>query len=140
MSGHRSRVCHVVVDCDDLDRGVAFWSAALDGHEEAINPGSRAVYRRLVLPDSQIRVLLQKTDDVKLSKERVHLDIEADDVEAEVRRLEGLGATRWKRIQERGFDYWVLRDPFGNELCVLQPEFPDLLEQRPPWPDTLEAG
>jgi predicted enzyme related to lactoylglutathione lyase len=136
MTGHRSRVCHVVIDCDDLDRGVAFWSAALGADEEAINPESRATYRRLVLPDAEIRVLLQRTDDPKLSKERVHLDFESDDVEAEVRRLERLGAMRWKRIQERGFDYWVLRDPFGNELCVLEPEFPALLGRRQPWLST----
>lgn len=134
VTGHRSRVCQVVIDCDDLDRGVAFWSEALGAREEAINPASQRIYRRLVLPDSEIRVLLQRTDDAKLSKERVHLDIESDDVEAEVRRLEALGATRWRRIQERDLDYWVLRDPFGNEFCVLAPEFPGLLNRRPPWP------
>ena len=41
----------------------------------------------------------------------MHLDLEADDVEAEVRRLEALGATRWDHQQERGFDFWVMRDP-----------------------------
>ena len=48
---------------------------------------SRPIYRRLRLPDSDIRVLLQRTDDEKVSKERMHLDLETDDVEAEVRRL-----------------------------------------------------
>ena len=55
-------------------------------------------------------------------------------LEAEVRRLEELGAVRWDHQQERGYDYWVLRDPWGNEFCVLQTEFPDLLAQRRPWP------
>jgi Glyoxalase-like domain len=41
----------------------------------------------------------------------MHLDLEADDVEAEVRRLEALGAHRWDHQHERGFDFWVLRDP-----------------------------
>jgi predicted enzyme related to lactoylglutathione lyase len=134
MTGHRSRVCHVVIDCDDLERGIAFWGAALGAHEEAIDPESQVTYRRLVLPDSEIRILLQKTVDAKVSKERVHLDVETDDIEAEVRRLEALGASRWKRIRERDLDYWVLRDPFGNELCVLAPEFPSLLDRRQPWP------
>jgi hypothetical protein len=53
------------------------------------------VYRKLRLPDSDIRILLQKTGDVKFSRERMHLDLETDDVEAEVKRLEALGATRW---------------------------------------------
>ena len=36
--------------------------------------------------------MLQRTDDDKVAKERMHLDLETDDVEAEVRRLEALGA------------------------------------------------
>jgi hypothetical protein len=31
-----------------------------------------------------------------------------------------------------GYDFWVMR-PWGNEFCVLQPEFPELLDRRPPW-------
>ena len=79
-------------------------------------------------------MLRQRTDDEKVSKERMHLDVETDDVEAEVGRLEALGATRWDHRQERGFDFWVLRDPWGNEFCVLQPNFPELLARRRPWP------
>ena len=86
--------------------------------------------RKLRLPDSAIRILLQKTADEKTSKERMHLDLETDDVEAEVRRLEALGATRWDHQKERGFDFWVMRDPWLNEFCVLQPEFPELLARR----------
>ncbi|TQM72560.1 VOC family protein [Thermopolyspora flexuosa] len=132
---HRSRVCHIVIDVDDLDRGVAFWAAALDATEEPLGPQSSGIYRKLRLPDSDIRILLQATRDPKTSKERVHIDIETDDVEAEVRRLEALGATRWDHQRERGFDFWVLRDPWGNEFCVLQPEYPELLARRRPWPD-----
>ncbi len=47
-------------------------------------------------------------------------------VEAEVQRLEALGATRYDHQQERGFDFWVMRDPWGNEFCVLPPKFPEL--------------
>jgi hypothetical protein len=79
-------------------------------------------------------VLLQRTDDQKVSKERMHLDLETDDVEAEVRRLEALGAVRWDHQQERGYDFWVMRDPWGNEFCVLQVNFPELLARRRPWP------
>ena len=133
MSHHRSRLCHFVIDVDNLDRGVQFWSAALDATEEPLSETSRHIYRRLRLPNSDIRILLQRTDDQKLSKERMHLDLETDDVEAEVQRLEALGATRWDHQQERGHDFWVLRDPWGNEFCVLQPEFPYLLARRRPW-------
>jgi predicted enzyme related to lactoylglutathione lyase len=90
MTGHRSRLCHFVVDVDDLDEGLAFWSAALGAEEEPVSEGSGHIYRRLRLPESEVRLLLQKTDDPKVSKERMHLDIESDDVEAEVKRLEAL--------------------------------------------------
>ena len=130
---HRSRLCHFVIDVSDLDQGVAFWSAALNAVEEPLSEKSRPIYRRLRLPDSEIRVLLQRTNDKKTSKERMHLDLETDDLEAEAKRLEALGATRWDHQQERGFEFWVLRDPWSNEFCVLQPEFPELLAQREPW-------
>ncbi|WP_426514857.1 VOC family protein [Dactylosporangium sp. McL0621] len=135
MSHHRSRVCYFTIDCDDLDSATRFWSAALDAQEEELLEPSRQVYRQLRLPDSEIRVLLQRTDDVKMSKERMHIDLETDDVEAEVRRLETLGATRWDHQQERGYDFWVMRDPWGNEFCVLQIVFPELLGHRPQWPN-----
>jgi predicted enzyme related to lactoylglutathione lyase len=130
MNTHTSRVAHFVIDVADLDKGTAFWSAALEAADEPINPASSKIYRRLRLPDSEIRVLLQLTDDPKDGKERMHLDLETDDVEAEVCRLEKLGAIRWDHQQERGHDFWVMHDPWGNEFCVLQTEFPDLLAQR----------
>jgi len=132
---HRSRVAHFVIDVSDLDQGVKFWSAALAATEEPLPEQSSGIYRHLRLPDSEIRILLQKTDDPKVSKERMHLDLETDDVEAEVKRLEVLGAKRWDHQQERGFDFWVMRDPWENEFCVLEPEFPELLAQRKPWSD-----
>lgn len=138
MTSHRSRVCQFVIDVDSLDQGVAFWSAALDAEEDPISENSRPVYRRLRLPDSEIRVLLQATTDTKMHKERMHLDLETDDVEAEVARLESLGATRWDHQQERGYDFWVLRDPWGNEFCVLHSNFPDLLNQTSPWTSCKE--
>ena len=82
------------------------------------------------------RRVSSRTTDPKTDKERMHLDLETDDVEAKVRRLEALGATRWDHQQERGYDFWVLRDPWANEFCVLQVNFPDLLAQGPVWPDS----
>jgi predicted enzyme related to lactoylglutathione lyase len=130
---HRSRVCHFVIDVSDLDQAATFWSAALNAVEEPLPEISSRIYRHLRLPDSEIRILLQKTGDQKLSKERMHLDLETDDVEAEVKRLETLGAKRWDHQQERGFAFWVMRDPWENEFCVLETEFPELLAKVTPW-------
>ena len=131
---HRSRLCHIVIDTDDLDAALQFWAAALDATEEPVDEQSRHVYRQLRLADSDVRVLLQHTTDAKTSKERVHIDLETDDVEAEVQRLEALGAKKWDHQQERGYNFWVLRDPWGNEFCILQTVFPELLARRDPWP------
>jgi predicted enzyme related to lactoylglutathione lyase len=137
---HRSRLCHFVIDVPDLEHGVAFWSEALNTTEETVSEQSRHIYRRLRLPDSEIRILLQKTRDGKVGKERMHLDLETDNVEAEVRRLEALGATRWDHEAERGFDFWVLHDPWGNEFCVLQPEFPEFLARQEPRNHGSQSG
>lgn len=130
---HRSRLCHIVIDVDDLDQATLFWCNALAATEESINDNSRQIYRRLRMRDSEIRVLLQATNDHKSTKSRMHLDIETDDLDAEVRRLEALGAVRYDHQRERGFEFWVLQDPWKNEFCVLQTEFPTLLSQQPPW-------
>ena len=126
-------ICSIGTPASDSSE-TKLWRSSRGATEDQVSPGSRQVYRKLRLPDSDIRVLLQKTDDEKTSKERMHLDLETDDVEAEVRRLEALGATRWDHQKERGFDFWVMRDPWLNEFVVLQPEFPELLAQRTPWP------
>jgi predicted enzyme related to lactoylglutathione lyase len=130
---HHSRILQFVIDVADLDQGFSFWSAVLDATEVEISEASRRVYRVLRLPDSEIFILLQKTADQKTSKERMHLDLETDNVEAEVERLEKLGATRWDHQQERGYDFWVLQDPWKNEFCVLQQQTEELLAKRRPW-------
>ena len=112
---HRSRVCHFVIDVDDLDQAVTFWGAALDATEEPIGPASRHVYRQLRLPDSNIRILLQHTSDPKAGKERMHLDLETDDVEAETARLVELGAVELSRW----LDCRTLRVPGGQLVCVI---------------------
>jgi predicted enzyme related to lactoylglutathione lyase len=111
---HRSRVAYFTIDVDDLDAAVRFWSSALGAIAEPGGPTIRHIYRKLCLPDTEIRVLLQRTDDAKTSKNHMHLDLETDDVEAEVKRLEALGASRWDHQTERGFDFWVMRDPWGK--------------------------
>ena len=54
----------------------------------------------------------------------MHLDIESDDVEAEVRRLEDLGATRVEKIDT----WWVMRDPAGLLFCVVRVQQPEEFE------------
>ncbi len=131
---HKSRLCQLVIDVNDLDAGEAFWAGAVSGQVEPVSEASTGIYRRLKLPHTELRLLLQLVPEPKRCKSRTHLDIEATDIEAEATRLQELGATRVRHVAERGFQFWVLTDPFGNEFCVLEPEFPDLLANQPTWP------
>ena len=111
----------IVIDCADLDRSAAFWSAAL-GY--TASPAGTGPYRGLE-PESGagIDVLLQRVPDVKGQKNRLHLDLRTPDLDAEVRRVLGLGATLLtsEPVTEDGWLWHILADPDGNEFCVLQP-------------------
>ena len=111
----------IVIDCADLDRSAAFWSAALGYTAGQAGSGP---YRSLA-PESGagIDVLLQRVPDVKGQKNRLHLDLRTPDLDAEVRRVLGLGATLLtsEPVTEDGWLWHILADPDGNEFCVLQP-------------------
>ena len=87
---HHSRLCSFIIDCkaDDLEVAVRFWSAALGRQvQEGANPAHNQ-YVGLVMHADEPIVEVQKVG----HESRVHLDIESDDIEAEVKRLEALGA------------------------------------------------
>lgn len=112
---HRSRLSTFVIDCkvDDIDAAAAFWAAALGRTVKPAEPGDDA-YRELVAEDAEPMLLLQRVD----HDSRVHLDIEADDLEAEVQRLEKLGATRIKFYKR----WWLMRAPTGHVFCIVNPQ------------------
>ena len=107
---HKSRLCSLGIDCQDADLAVAarFWSAAL-GRDVAETEGN---YAALADRAGQPIVFVQRVD----HPSRVHLDIETDDVAAEVARLEGLGATRVKQVGT----WWVMEAPTGHRFCVVR--------------------
>ena len=106
---HRSRLAGFIIDCrtDDLAGAAAFWAAALGAETHAAEPG----YIGLTAQGG-LQVEVQKVD----HESRVHLDIASDDVEAEVARLEALGAKRVAAIET-----WVVMEaPTGHRFCVIQ--------------------
>ena len=113
---HRSRFCAFVIDCkvEDLDTAATFWSQAL-GKPVVGNAPVGDNYRELTSKADEPIVLLQKVD----HDSRVHLDIETDDIEAEVKRLEALGARRVTFVQQR---WWVMEAPTGHRFCVVRPQ------------------
>jgi predicted enzyme related to lactoylglutathione lyase len=106
----------LTLDCLDLDVQTAFWSAALGYRVE----GDIAQYRALVHPaGSQPKLLLQRVDEAKTAKNRLHLDLHVADADAEAQRLEAVGGTRVGRVDEFGIHWIVMHDPEGNEFCLV---------------------
>jgi predicted enzyme related to lactoylglutathione lyase len=107
----------LVLDCVDTDELAKFWAPAL-GYTIV---GGAGAYVMLVPPEpTRPKLLLQRVPESKSVKNRMHLDIEVDDVEAEVKRLEALGAHRVEggAMSEFSTAWQVMTDPEGNELCV----------------------
>jgi catechol 2,3-dioxygenase-like lactoylglutathione lyase family enzyme len=114
MSMH---VGSVVIDCNDFPRMLAFWSAAL-GYVPRDEPEEGWV----VLCDphgAHVNVSLQRVPEPRIGKNRLHLDLYAEDQGAEVQRLLELGATLHARTVEAGDDFVALEDPEGNVFDVI---------------------
>lgn len=117
---------HIVIDCADPDRLADFWCAAL-GY---VRRGQVAQYRSIVDPGGAgPKVLLQQVPEPKAVKNRLHLDLEAADLDAEADRLVALGATRVPshqaasgEVAEFGIRWITMADPEGNEFCVVPAE------------------
>ncbi len=116
---HRSRLSTIVIDCNDIDAAKRFWTGAL-GTEVAAE--DQPPYVTLKARPGGLRIVLQQVPEPKSCKSRVHLDFDTDDLEAEVRRLEALGATRTEKVEA----WWIMQDPSGNEFCVVPADRQDL--------------
>jgi predicted enzyme related to lactoylglutathione lyase len=125
---HKSRLGCLVIDCETNDLGAAtdFWSQAFGWKESPADP-SEPNYRMFETPPDQPKVLVQAV----AHPSRVHLDIETDDVEAEVARLERLGARRIAFVKR----WWVMEAPTGQRFCVVRPQRGDLAERGNQWRD-----
>ena len=124
---HKSRLCAFVIDCEveELEAAARFWSAALGRELDAPHPEFPR-YRGLKMRDDEPMMMVQKVE----HQSRVHLDIESDDVEAEVARLEALGARRLEKVRS----WWVMEAPSGQRFCVVKPQRGPLGEGANQWP------
>jgi hypothetical protein len=125
---HKSRLSTVVIDCAeaDFERGKEFWSRAL-GKEPIPEENPRyASLRGRVGGEGGPYVLMQR---VPAEERAVHLDIETDDVEAEVARLEKLGA----RVKRRIRNHVVMVAPSGHAFCVVPAHRGDFPGKAPSW-------
>ncbi len=108
---HRSRLAGVIIDCktDDLDVAADFWSRALGA--PTVSAAEESPYVELRMPQDENYVEVQAVDHAS----RVHIDIESDNIEAEVKRLEALGATRIGNIK----NWCVMEAPTGQRFCIV---------------------
>ena len=114
---HRSRLTAALFDVDaaDYDAEVAFWSAALG--RPALTEQNEPDYVEFEgLSPGRIQFMAQRMVESGHDHARVHLDIETDDVDAEVARLTALGAIEVERVKT----WVVLRDPAGLKFCVVR--------------------
>lgn len=125
---HRSRLSSFVLDCKtpDLDGATEFWSRAL-GRRARPSPDGDPCYRVLSSDAAEPILEVQTVE----HDSRIHLDIEADDLEAEARRLEALGARRIAFVKR-----WIVMEaPTGQRFCIINPQRGPLAEKRSnEWP------
>ncbi len=124
---HRSRLGGLIIDCntDDLEEAASFWTQAL-GYEslDSSDPDDEN-YVPLKTGPADLAIELQKVS----HPSRVHIDIETDNVEAEVKRLEKLGARRVEQVSS----WWVMEAPSGHRFCVIREQKPAFLESANQW-------
>ena len=111
----QSKLSTFVIDCqtEDLDGAAAFWSRALHRGLRPAQPGETR-YRDLAGGPDEPLLMIQRVE----HEGRVHLDIESDDIDAEVARLEALGARTLERVRT----WVVMAAPTGQRFCVVRPQ------------------
>lgn len=126
---HKSKLAGFIIDCrtDDLKSAAQFWGAALGLRVQALPAEEGEKYMRLVDPHEQLHIEVQKVE----HESRVHLDIETDDIEAEVKRLQALGASVVRRVHS----WCVLQAPTGQRFCVVRAGSRHFSERANTWQD-----
>jgi predicted enzyme related to lactoylglutathione lyase len=116
------RMSEVTYDARDAGRLARFWAQALGWD---VGPGASEYVATVGGPrrlSGSLPMLFVQVPDEKVGKVRIHLDLQADDLVAEVTRLVGLGATVVHEKTEWGHSWVTLQDPEGNEFCVARPD------------------
>lgn len=126
---HKSRLCGFIIDCctDNLSSAAGFWGSAL-GMEVRPLPGAEGEkYRRLIDRNAGLHIEVQTVS----HPSRVHLDIETDDIQAEVARLRALGARPVAQVES----WWVMEAPTGHRFCVVSSgDTPEFATKATQWP------
>lgn len=122
---HRSRLAAIGIDvpADVREAMATFWSAALGATPKT---GTSYPEYTTVGELAGREVFVQELGS---GAARIHLDIETDDVDAEVARLEGLGARKEQFVN----GWWIMTDPSGQPFCVVPPQTADFPGDAAEW-------
>ena len=120
MADDGAAVTAVMHDTTDLEGTVAFWRTLLEMDE--VYRDGRYVYLGRMAGEGP-HLAFQKVAEVKIGKNRLHLDIRVADRAAAIAQIVAMGGTHVRDHQEADFPQWsVMRDPEGNEFCVYEAE------------------
>ncbi len=112
-------VAAITFDCANAQQLAEFWSGAVGRPVDTEGDMAASEYfARIPSVGGEPLMMFIQVPEAKSAKNRVHLDMQASDREAEVERLVGLGATVIHEKAEFGFQWTTLADPEGNEFCV----------------------
>ncbi len=106
------RILNVTFDCANAEQLAGFWAELL-GRSPA--PGSGEHYAYLA---GEPNLLFLQVPEDRVAKNRVHLDLDVDDLDAARGRAESLGATMVHEKEEYGVHWFTYQDPEGNEFCI----------------------
>jgi hypothetical protein len=116
MSSSISGVAALAIDCADPPALAKFWQKLLGG-QVVVDKSGDAELRR---SGSNVRFDFLKVPESKAGKNRLHLDLRSRVYEAAIAEALSFGATLADDIYDGG-DWQVMRDPEGNEFCILRP-------------------
>ncbi|MGH9133254.1 MAG: VOC family protein [Ilumatobacteraceae bacterium] len=107
---------HITFDCADAAALAAFWSGVVG---QPVDDGASADFATITSPTA-VSWMFVKVPEAKQVKNRVHVDLGADDLAAELDRIVALGASQLGDHDEFGARWTTLADPEGNEFDVVQ--------------------
>jgi len=117
-----ARIGNIAIDCDDVLKMAAFWSAVLG---RPVDQGSSELYASIGGADGTRQEpawYFNKVPEPKRAKNRVHIDLVNPDPSA-IGELVRLGATVVGQHEVPGHPWTVLQDPEGNEFCIAAKSF-----------------
>ena len=111
---------NVTFDCENPAQLAAFWSEALGHPVDDVNDEAKEFFASIggTDPGFSPTWLFLKVPEGKTAKNRMHLDLVAEDPPAEIERLVAIGATHVSDKDEWGIQWSVMLDVEGNEFCI----------------------